>query len=201
MTDDQLIVGHEPLGRDPKRPKAPLIVGAVVAAVALVTGAVIVLRPSHKEAAPPPPVTGPSRLGNWAGIATGPALVTESDADFQRDIKGIAATGVSWVRTDFLWGVGEPKQGTYRWDRYDRLVDGVRQHDLHLLGVVAYNPAWNRPAGTDNKYAPTDVQAYAAFAGAAAARYAPKGVHTWEIWNEPNTSAFWKPKPDPDAYV
>jgi polysaccharide biosynthesis protein PslG len=32
-------------------------------------------------------------------------------------------------------------------------------------------------------------------------RYAPRGVHHWEIWNEPNMAGFWKPRPDPSAYA
>ncbi len=32
-------------------------------------------------------------------------------------------------------------------------------------------------------------------------RYAPLGVHAWEIWNEPNHVAFWGPRPDPVAYT
>ena len=35
---------------------------------------------------------------------------------------------------------------------------------------------------------------------AAVARYAAKGVHVWEVWNEPNRKAFWSPEPDPDQY-
>ena len=48
--------------------------------------------------------------------------------------------------------------------------------------------------------APADPGPFAQFAGAAAARYAPLGVHDWEIWNEPN-GAFWLPAPNPAAYV
>jgi hypothetical protein len=42
--------------------------------------------------------------------------------------------------------------------------------------------------------------ACAAFAAAAAKRYAPQGIHTWEVWNEENFG-FWKPAPNPAAYA
>jgi hypothetical protein len=45
------------------------------------------------------------------------------------------------------------------------------------------------------------VSTYAAFAGAAAARYSALGVHHWEIWNEPNIVQFWQPRPDPARYA
>jgi hypothetical protein len=34
-----------------------------------------------------------------------------------------------------------------------------------------------------------------------AARYKPKGVGIFEIWNEPNNAIFWQPKPNPAAYT
>jgi hypothetical protein len=37
---------------------------------------------------------------------------------------------------------------------------------------------------------PQNAADYANFAGQVAARYAPMGVHTWEIWNEPNGGTF-----------
>ena len=48
---------------------------------------------------------------------------------------------------------------------------------------------------------PSDPHAFAQFAEAAARRYAPSGVHTWEIWNEPNIEDFWEPRPDRAAYL
>ena len=36
---------------------------------------------------------------------------------------------------------------------------------------------------------------------AVAQRYAPQGVQDFEIWNEPNSGAFWLPAPNPAAYV
>jgi hypothetical protein len=43
--------------------------------------------------------------------------------------------------------------------------------------------------------------AFARFAAAVAARYAPYGLWTWEIWNEENNTEFWKPAVDPMAYT
>jgi polysaccharide biosynthesis protein PslG len=32
-------------------------------------------------------------------------------------------------------------------------------------------------------------------------RYAPRGLHDWEIWNEPNVAQSWKPRPSASAYA
>ena len=55
--------------------------------------------------------------------------------------------------------------------------------------------------GTSDKSPPADPAAFARFAAQAARRYAPLGVHHWEIWNEPNLAAFWMPRADPAAYA
>jgi hypothetical protein len=72
---------------------------------------------------------------------------------------------------------------------------------MSVIGLVVYTPAWARPAGTNSHVPPTDNANYARFASAAATRYSAKGVHTWELWNEPNLSNFWQPKPDAAAYT
>ena len=96
----------------------------------------------------------------------------------------------------------EATRGTYNWTIYDRLIGELRKRGISVVANLAYTPAWARPAGaTDDHYPPVDVADYAAFARAAAARYAPQGVTEYEIWNEPNLSGFWRPAPDPVKYT
>ncbi len=63
-----------------------------------------------------------------------------------------------------------------------------------------YTPSWARSGGTD-KYPPKNPSDYAAFVKVLAQRYAPMGVHAWEIWNEPNNKMFWAPRADAVAYT
>jgi hypothetical protein len=73
---------------------------------------------------------------------------------------------------------------------------------MRPLPVIGTTPAWARPAGcAEQTCAPADPAAFARFARAAATRYAPRGVHEWEVWNEPNSRVFWKPAPDAGAYA
>jgi hypothetical protein len=114
----------------------------------------------------------------------------------------MAAAGGTYVRIDVDWWVVQWRdRDTWDWGEIDRLVDAVRARGMRVLGILDYTPPWARPAGTSGKHPPTDLADYARFAGAAVTRYAPRGVHHWEIWNEPNTSWFWEPAPDPAAYA
>jgi hypothetical protein len=71
---------------------------------------------------------------------------------------------------------------------------------MSVLGILSHTPAWARPAGTTSSTPPQQVSDFADFGRAAAARYGPLGVHTWEIWNEPNINDFWQPAPDANRY-
>ncbi len=110
-------------------------------------------------------------------------------------------SGAKWLRLDFPWSVVERNKGTFDWSAIDRVVTAASNHGLEILALPAYTPAWARPTGTTDKTAPTDPAAFAAFVGAAAARYALRGVHSWEVWNEPNISNFWAPRPSVSGYV
>ena len=123
-------------------------------------------------------------------------------ADLDRELDGVAATGSHWLRVDFPWsGLEGAGRGQYSWAPADRLVAAANARGIQLLALVAYTPAWDRPAGTTDHYQPTDPTAYAEFVAAAAQRYAPLGVHDWEIWNEPNMRDFWAPQPDVARYT
>jgi hypothetical protein len=149
----------------------------------------------------PAATTGPPRpLG--VGMSTGDVLPWLRYAELERQLRDMAALGVDSVRMDFAWRDVQPTgPAEYTWTRLDRVVGRARAHGLEILAVLAYTPAWARPAGcASDKCAPADPRAFGAFARAAAGRYAARGVRHWEIWNEPNTPGFWQPVPDPGAY-
>ncbi len=107
------------------------------------------------------------------------------------------AAGFAAVRTDLDWSGIESKKGVYDWTKYDRAVAAIRAAGLHPLLILDYgNPFYgDGPPRTDEARA-----AFAAFAGAAARRYADAGAD-FEIWNEPNHRGFWKPEPNAEDYV
>ncbi|GAA2638070.1 hypothetical protein Adu01nite_79740 [Paractinoplanes durhamensis] len=148
------------------------------------------------------PATSARQLPLRPGISYGDTLVWMSEGRLNDALSDAETVGATWVRADLSWqDVQADGPGKYWWDGFDRLVRAARSRELTVLPVLAYTPAWARPAGCDvPACAPADPAKFAAFAKTAAERYRNLGVHTWEIWNEPN-AGFWKPAPDPRAYA
>ena len=127
----------------------------------------------------------------------------EGDA-LSRRLDAYRALGVHWVRFQMIWDNVQPMgPHGYHWSHYDALVRAIVKRKLEPLAVLGTAPPWARPSTcTDAQTcAPASPQAFADFARAAAHRYGRRGLTHWEIWNEPNTAAFWKPHPDPVAYA
>jgi hypothetical protein len=155
----------------------------------------------------------------WAGPAVG---VYMADEDFRAGARGDAATqvaaaaGAGFVRKDFLWKAVEPYPGQFDWRTTDRAVVGAAAAGLRVIPTLVGAPDWatGQAAPESGTYPPADPAAFGRFAAAVAARYGPGGnfmqhpavlrqyaIRTWEVWNEPNIPAFWRPEPDPLAYT
>ena len=145
---------------------------------------------------------GPSRTsarrvkaGRSVGFSPGFELMYASDADLRRELTGMRKLGVRRLRIDVSWALTEPSRGQFDWSVTDRVVREARAAGLRVMGILCYQPDW---AETGTSF--VNNGGFAAFAGAAARRYAG-AVSAWEIWNEPNLERFWSPKPDPVAYA
>jgi polysaccharide biosynthesis protein PslG len=153
---------------------------------------------------PTTPVTPPAPLVNYSyGVSTGGRLPWLSDADLATTLDSYVYLGTGWIRMDFDWTSIQPNYvTTYDWSNIDRVIKAATARNLKVLPILTYTPAWARPADcTNDKCAPANPTKFATFAAEAAKRYAPQGVHTWEIWNEPNLSMFWQPAPDAKVYA
>ncbi|OYV27059.1 MAG: hypothetical protein B7W98_02605, partial [Parcubacteria group bacterium 20-58-5] len=137
------------------------------------------------------------------GIAAGSSLPSLSDSQLAARLDGIQKTGAHWIRLDFDWSTVQPtSSASFDWTSYDRIVGAIEDRHMEILGILDYTPSWARPVGCDsNLCAPTNATAFAAYAGAAARRYGSRGVHAWEVWNEPNNPTYWQPAADPSAYA
>lgn len=150
-------------------------------------------------AAPPKLVKG--KLG--FGVSYGDTLTWRTDAQLAQALDDAISLGAAWIRVDLSWNDIQPDSpDKYLWQRFDRVAAAAQDRALNVLATIAYTPKWARVPGctTGPQCAPTSSAAFAQFALAAAKRYAPMGVHTWEVWNEPN-DGFWAPRPDPQAYT
>lgn len=154
----------------------------------------------------------PPRYGSFFGISP---QGSTNEADLAR----MASGGIGSYHFALNWALVESPDGSYDWSAYDQLLGLLARAGLdpfpYLYGTpVAYaEVASEAPTNTDEGF-----DAWARFVEAAALRYGPGGefwddlaatnpdveprpVRTWELWNEPNSSVFWKPKPDPAAYA
>jgi len=132
-----------------------------------------------------------------------PTLVNQSPSQQAASLATMRGIGVSWVRVDANWSWAQPTgPSTFDWSRLDREVGSMTAAGMHIDLIIDDTPAWARdPAVSGNWGQPASASAFATFAGQVAGRYGPRGVHTYEIWNEPNIHAFWNPAPNPSLYT
>lgn len=120
-----------------------------------------------------------------ANIPSGVLGISDPHAADPRVIDLIALTQVKWVRAEFHWSVIEPEPGGgYRWSIYDAMVRDYDRKGISVLGILTYIPD-SQP----RDWAEIDL-AFQKFAAAAVKRYAPRGVHHWEVFNEPNLTGY-----------
>ncbi len=130
-------------------------------------------------------------------------MVRLTDADqttITREFDLMAKMHVTWVRADFFWPLIEPERGQFSWTYTDEIVKQASARGMNVIAILSHTPDWARGPGTTRDHPPVHMSDFAQFAKATAARYAHMGVHTWEVWNEPNSHVFWAPAPDANRY-
>jgi hypothetical protein len=187
-----------------------LLAGVFVAALVAAGALVFALPPEHRATAaqgtgaqsllaPCPPTDAPTgEAGLVVDLTWGP-----SHADAERTYSVLQAAGSRWVRLGVGWKGTETAPGVYDQDRltrYDSIVSRARAAGQRVLFMVQDTPGWAN-GGENANVPPANPDDIAPFLEMLAARYHPQGVEAVEIWNEPDTSRFWKPAPDPRAYA
>lgn len=129
-----------------------------------------------------------------------------SRAEVDRTVAAMSDAGARWARLNVSWAAIEPAAD----DLYDPAsladldyaVAKVRGAGIAVVMPVADSvPFWasGDPAKVSDlqgkhwnkRYRPSNMNDYADFFAFVAGRYAPAGVHVYEVWNEPNLSQFW----------
>lgn len=99
--------------------------------------------------------------------------------------------GTRWVRLDFDWFRLEPRQGVFRWEDTDRVVDRSSELGLSMLAVVSYTPPWASSAPNPRISDPPASPAFwTNIVRQAVGRYRDR-IQFWQMWNEPNVREFW----------
>lgn len=177
------------------------LAGLLAAAVATVTPLVL---------ATPTPASA-TATGAAAGLAAGVApgnITSLSDATLAATMSGIAASGATWVRLGVDWPVAEWNQGSFNWATSDRVAQAALTDHLQVEFVVN-GSGQDFPGGGSNvpPWAQTcsggcpSPSAFGSFASAVAQHYSAIGIHTYEIWNEPNLATNWGPRVSPSGYT
>lgn len=114
----------------------------------------------------------------------------------------IKGAGATWIRDEVYWSEIEKKKGVFEFPpQYDRYLKTARARDMRVLLILDFgNGLYSR----SEKGAPaTDAErdAFARYCREVVKRYGPLGVRHFEVWNEPNASMFWKPRPSPADYA
>jgi hypothetical protein len=137
------------------------------------------------------------------GIAD-PTLIGEAKSIQSSQLAAIRSAGITSVRVDADWSWVQPTSpANFDWTQLDQEIDEIRAAGMSVDIIIDGCPRW-ATSPKDAKYSspqPASAMLYATWAADVAARYAPKGVHYFEIWNEPNNEQFWQPRPNPSAYV
>jgi hypothetical protein len=165
-------------------------------------------RPPAESPASPGDPSGnlPTEIQRKSPFYWGANAVLYDIQDVNR-IESLGNRGKVGARVTFYWSDIEPTEKKWQFTVYDGLVKRAASAEIPLLGVLAYSMKRVARAAADMQgdpwalsyCPPDDVEQFAAFAGMIAARY-PKVLY-WEIWNEPNTTYFWRPAPDPALYA
>jgi hypothetical protein len=138
------------------------------------------------------------------GLAAGGGLGSLSADALNSELSDVKSMGIDWVRFDLDWSnIQAQGPGQYDWSDYDRVVAAITAHGLRPLAILDFTPGWAQSSACSGSKScePANPSDYGTFAAAAAAHYGPYGVRTWEIWNEPNNTAFFQPAADPVAYT
>ncbi len=114
----------------------------------------------------------------------------------------IKDAGIGWIRDEVYWSQVEMEKGVFRFPpAYDRYLRAAQARGIQVLLVLDFgNPAYS-VAEKSGPVTEAERRAFSRYCGEVVKRYKPFGVRTYEIWNEPNASTFWKPQPNPEDYA
>jgi hypothetical protein len=197
-------MGQDGDARQPRRPMRP-VVGALLAALTM-SGLLVAVGDSAAHGAV---------AGKGVGVVSDLTWYM-SRPDMDRSISMMRDAGVGWIRASVNWATLEPNTkgvlDAWWMPELDYAVQKARAAGLQVLMPISDGvPYWASadPARhTDGsgrhwnqQWKPASFQDYADFARAIVNRYKAFGVHSYEVWNEPNYVRFWPSGPNPADYT
>jgi beta-xylosidase len=176
----------------------------ITATGALALGGMLALAGSPRNAAAAPvTVLTPKRAVTWADyLGVNAHFLWFEPQVYAQQIQQLKALGLEWVRIDLHWDRHEPEPQRYRVEMVDAMLHAVAAAQLkpvvYLVGSAPFASSAPPGAPFRDQYPPKDPKQFAERMMLLAARY-PQ-VAAWQVWNEPNLPAYWRPQEDPVAY-
>ena len=152
---------------------------------------------------------------DFFGIDAG-ELMGEAEMYMDGHARAMASGGLQVVRAEATTEMPPtPLTRAFYWVDEDTFELSLAAAGLRWYPFIAYAPLTFRGGGRSHPTAPKRIPDYAAFAAALARRYGPRGsfwqehpglpklpVTTYEIWNEENSTAYWRPqRTAPEEYA
>lgn len=115
------------------------------------------------------------------------------EADWDNAIAKAQDAGVQWAREEFSWDAIEPADNSYNWTQYDSVISKYSDKNIKVMGLLTYSTQWasSNPGSYEYQYYQPDIEAWKDYVYNVTLHYQGQ-VSAWEIWNEPNTTNFWK---------
>jgi polysaccharide biosynthesis protein PslG len=144
------------------------------------------------------------------------ADVDQREMEHQLDL--VKESGASLARVDVGWGSlqerGPDRFEPWHLSRLDRVVDAAEARGVKLLLTLTNTPCWASSAPEAERqgcagewwardvtrWAPADPSTYARALAFLVDRYEHR-VAAWQVWNEPNSTAFWRASDPARAYA
>ncbi|HWG24106.1 hypothetical protein [Actinospica sp.] len=142
--------------------------------------------------------------GPAVGLALGSGyqsyFATLSSSAQQSEISRMKAANIAWVRMDADWNdIQNPKAGDFDFSVPNATASVLLAAGMNLDILLYESPVWARlAAGATSLNGPwptPDPALYADYCAAAAGNFSAMGVHTFELWNEPNLDSGVAPAP------
>ncbi|MEJ3405946.1 endo-1,4-beta-xylanase [Rathayibacter sp. YIM 133350] len=131
---------------------------------------------------------------------------TDSAAAADQQAALLESARVHYAREEFDWNRLEPRKGSYDWWKFDQAVNLLTARNVAPIGKLVYSAKWatSSPAGPTDAaaayYPPANTADYISYVRSVVARYKDR-VHVWEVWNEPNTTDYWRSGVNPARYA
>jgi hypothetical protein len=140
------------------------------------------------------------------------------------DARKMARTGVASMRIFIPWSAVQPSRRTFDWGPTDARVGQLAARGVRTLPFLYATPSWLASQARTPPLRGKKKKAWERFLKNAVRRYGPGGVYwkggpaslfhqqcgcsrkpkpitAWQVWNEPNFTNYWKPKPSPRGYA